>query len=247
MSRVLTDYVEMKTGDLWHDWMYETIDRTGWPYMREVRLSPWLPEGWRGRADLVVYHPEYEAFVLGDIKTTKGESMFWLGKAGAKESHIWQVSAYWHSLVKMGLPMLEATFVLYWPKSGVKGQDVQANIQEIKPIPVKTLKDEMVYRWERVQEYLHTIGEFDTIPLNGDFINDALEPPQERIQKLVRNSKQGVTDVKLVPHWSAQFCPYDDELCDCSTQKPNKIGHYTKEGEYIPRKGYEEVQPETTN
>lgn len=246
-EKVLTDYITMKTGDLWHDWMYESLDRTGWPYMRETRLSPWLPEGWRGRADLVVYHPEYQAFVLGDIKTTKGESMFWLDKTGAKESHIWQVSAYWHALVKMGLPMLEACLVFYWPKNGVRDQVVLPSIQEVKPLPVQTVKDEMTYRWERVSEYLRSIPEaaarVESLPAEA-YLTDELEPVQEREQKLVKNSKTGGYDLRLVPSWDAKFCEFDVELCDCSTQGTTKIGQYDREGNYTPRKGYEEIVPD---
>lgn len=254
LERPLTDDITMRTGDLWHEWMYETLSRTGWPFMREVKLNLWLPEGWRGRADLVIYHPEYEAFVLGDIKTAKGESMFWLDKAGAKESHIWQASAYWHALVKMGLPMLEAAFVFYWPKEGVKGQEVEPSLQELRPIPVKTLKDEMVYRWERVQTYLKSgywpVANAQTAHAHPDiqagldaWLSDELEPVQERHQKVTWNAKQEVFDLKLVPDWSAAFCEYPDELCDCNTQTTNKMGEYALDGSYSPRKGYEDVEP----
>jgi len=249
IPRPLTDSIVLNTGDLWHDWMYATIDRTGWPYMREVRLSPWLPDGWRGRADLIVWHPEYQAFVLGDIKTTKGDSMFWINKAGAKESHIWQVSAYWHALVKMGLPMLEGTFVYYFPKDGSsRGEVVLPAVKEIELIPVRQMKDEMVYRWDRMKEYVASLYEGRNPLLETDefglfdFLTDELEPVQERQQKLVRNSKMGVVDLKLVPSWDAQFCDFPDELCDCNTQTTTKIGHF-KDGEYVPRKGYEDVEP----
>src|SRR5437764_9270415 len=33
------------------------------------------PEGWGGTADWIIYHPQYEAFVLGDLKTTTGEGI----------------------------------------------------------------------------------------------------------------------------------------------------------------------------
>lgn len=246
LPRPLTDSIVLNTGDLWHDWMYTTIDRTGWPYMREVRLSPWLPEGWRGRADLIVWHPEYQAFVLSDIKTTKGDSMFWVNKAGPKEAHIWQVSAYWHALVKMGLPMLEAAFVYYFPKDGSsRGEVVVPSVQEVDLIPVRVMKPEMEYRWERTSAYIADLAQLGGSPEEDGYnyyLSDELEPVQERQQKLVKNRKMGVVDLKLVPSWDAIFCDFPDELCDCNTQTTTKIGHF-KDGEYIPRKGYEDVEP----
>lgn len=245
LERPLTDNIVLNTGDLWHDWMYATIDRTGWPYMREVKLNPWLPNGWRGRADLVVWHPEHQAFVLGDIKTKKGDGMFWVNRSGPAETHIWQVSAYWHALVKMGLPMLEGAFVYYWPKDGSsRGDIVIPSVQEVELVPVRDMKEEMVYRWDRTREYLDTLWaaheHFPELPVN--YLQDELEPVQERVQKLVRNAKQGVIDLKLVPAWDAQFCDFPDELCDCNTQTTTKIGHF-KDGQYVPRKGYEDVEP----
>jgi hypothetical protein len=50
--------------------------------------------------------------------------------------------------------------------------------------------------------------------------------------------------VKLVPHWSAAYCPFPDELCDCSKHGETKIGMFDVDGStYIPRKGYEEIEP----
>jgi hypothetical protein len=246
LPRTLTDSITLNTGDLWHDWMYATIDRLSWPYMKEVKLNAWLPDGWRGRADLVIWHPEHQAFVLGDIKTTKGKSIFWINKVGAKEAHIWQVSAYWHALVKMGLPMLEGVFVYYFPKDGDADVETLPAVVDIPIVPVREMKDEMVYRWERMKEYAGSLGEAREWAHGDDlsyWLTYDLEPVQERQQKLVRNNKMGVVDLKLVPDWSARFCDFPDELCDCNTQTTTKIGHF-KDGVYIPRKGYEEIEPE---
>ena len=61
--------------------------------------------------------------------------------------------------------------------------------------------------------------------------------------------------MKLVPHWSADYCPFPDELCDCRQQGTTKIGHWrfhetdhhpewANELIYVSRKGYEEFEPE---
>ena len=67
--------------------------------MAEVNLTPWMPTGWSGTADWLFWHPEYEGFVLGDLKTSKGEAIKWKERDGMSEEHLWQLSAYWHALI----------------------------------------------------------------------------------------------------------------------------------------------------
>jgi hypothetical protein len=58
---------------------------------------------------------------------------------------------------------------------------------------------------------------------------------------VVWNKPQKGFDLKLVPHWSAEFCPFPDSLCGCSKQGENKVGQYDLDGNYTPRKGFEDV------
>ena len=57
------------TGTLWHGWAHEALVRTGMPFMQEVKLDRWLPEGWSGTADWVFWNADLGGFVLGDMKT----------------------------------------------------------------------------------------------------------------------------------------------------------------------------------
>jgi hypothetical protein len=65
---------------------------------------------------LVFWNADLRGFVLGDMKTIKGDGVAWIEKDGAKKEHIAQLSRYWHALVAMGLPMVKGFGVLYWPK-----------------------------------------------------------------------------------------------------------------------------------
>jgi hypothetical protein len=239
-------------GELWHEWFHDTLEKTGYPFFHEVKLTDYLPEGWGGRADWVFWHPGYKAFVLGDFKTSRGEAMYWIERDGAKKEHIWQMSAYWHALVKMGLPMVKGFAILYWPMNDTPGKEVVLpSVQECEPVPAEVLHKEMAYRWERCQEYLALI---DGASSDTSYINDKLAPPIEREQKLYWSKVSKAFEVKLVPHWLSRFCPYPDELCDCSQQGTTKIGQYKfLEGDGLPdwpdawvyeaRKGYEDVEP----
>lgn len=247
--RSIAEDITLKTGDMWHEWLTSQLTSTGHPFMSEIRLSDWLPEGWGGRADWLIYHPDYKAWILGDIKTVTGDGMFWVNKDGAKENHMWQLSAYWHACVEMGLPMLRGFFVLYWPKGPASDKNtvVEASVQECDPYPAEKVLPRMEERWLLTKEYLGSViakGDKTTKGFSTeDYLTDALAPPIEREQKLVWDSVAKNFAVKLVPHWSTRFCPYEDELCDCSTQGTTKIGHYDLTGEYTCRKGYEGEVP----
>lgn len=249
---IVTDTI-LEIGTLMHRRIGEAIVSLGLPFMQEVKLNEFLPEGWGGTADWVFYHPKYEAFVLGDLKTTTGEGIPFIAREGIKENHHHQLSAYWHALVRMGLPMVKGVAVLYMPKNRAKNQVTEPLLVEAEPLEAEYLDALMRERRELVDSYLRDVKATDTqwfkTTINDPFspwehpdkyMQDSLAPQQDRVLKVTWNRDK--YDVKLVPHWSAQFCPYDDSLCDCDKQGETKVGEYLSDG-YHPRKGYEQVNP----
>lgn len=247
--------IRLNTGTLWHEWTVRTLLNKGIPFMQEVRLTPWLPEGWAGTADWVFWSPEFRGFILGDMKTIKGEGMRWIASGGAKEEHIWQTSLYWHALYDSGLPMVQGIGVLYWPMNNTqdRGEVIQPEIVDFDPLPRDEIHAVAGERTALTRRYLESLSwqpvmgqrpapppQALELPANY-FVTPELAPEQDRVQKVVWNKQQGVFDLKLVPHWSAEFCPYPDELCGCSKQGTTKVGHYTLDGNYVPRKDYEDV------
>lgn len=234
-----------------HEWLGAALESEGIPVMREVKLAQWLPEGWSGTADFLFYDPSKEAWVLADLKTSKGESYKFIRDGGAKDEHLWQVSAYWHALVEMGLPMVNGFGVIYLPKNDTtdKNERVTVIVAECKPLPREVVWEQMEARWAATKVFLDSLevdqfDDLDTWLENADL--DLLAPVQDRIQKMWWSAKTATWDVKLVPHWSADYCPFPNELCDCSEQGTTKVGHWhLVDGElvYQPRKGYEEYEP----
>jgi hypothetical protein len=241
--------IRLMTGTMWHAWIAEALVKAGVPFMQEVRLAPWMPEGWSGTADAVFYDAERRAFVLGDYKTTKGEAIRWITKGGAKDEHLWQLSSYWHALYDMGLPLVKGFGVLYLPMNDTADRDerIEPVVVECEPIDRDTIYGLMRTKWELCQEYLASrdgaVRAGMRLADTEDYLTDKLAPEMARVQKIVWDGKKSVFEVKLVPHWSTQFCPYPEELCSCSTQGTTKIGHYTLDGAYEPRSGYEHELP----
>jgi hypothetical protein len=265
LPRHLVEDIRLRTGTMWHEYIGSLLTAAGVPYMAEVALAPWMPTGWSGTADLIFWHPEYEGWVLVDIKTMKGEGLQWVEKDGMKEEHLWQASAYWHALVNAGFPMVDKFGILYLPMNMVYGESMpNPSVQEGTPIPEDTIIPLMQERYEACLAFREAV-DVDIIQKGHygwpDEAMELLAPVQDRVQKLfwAGKTKPNQWDVKLVPHWSAQFCPYPNELCDCSEGKVEKIGHWTA-GEknasgkiipgadgstltYTPRKGYD-IEPE---
>lgn len=232
IGRPIVQDIRMFHGTLWHEWFHSVLEKTGIDFRYEVKLDEYLPEGWGGTADWLFYHPTYEAWVLGDLKTTRGEGMFWLSRDGAKESHIWQLSAYWHALKSAGIPLVKGFGIMYWPMNDTNdGVDITPVVHDCLPIEEDELYSTMAAIRTAVEDYRTVYAE------TGEYLNPALAPMPEREQKFYWNKQQGVFDVKLVPVWYERYCDFSEELCPRS--KTTKIGHYTLDGEYVPRKGYE--------
>jgi hypothetical protein len=193
----LASTVRMKTGTLWHTWFADSLRAKGVPGMFEVKLDQWLPEGWTGTADWIIWDNEYQAFRLMDLKTTKGGGIPWIHRDGAKEDHLWQLSAYWHALAKMGIPLVEEFGVFYLPMDDA-GND--PTYQPCNPLDLDTVLWRMVRVKEDVDEYLDSIRIIYS-PHEGYLLTEALAEPPERVQSLVKASG----DVLLKPHWKSLY------------------------------------------
>ena len=258
IDRGYIDLIRLETGTMWHDRILKILADEGLAVMGEVRLSPWLPEGWGGRADWLFWDFERRCFVLGDLKTTKGEGMYYIERDGAKPDHVAQLSAYYHALVASGMPVRKRMFVCYLPLSADSDgrvEEVEPVIAPVTPWPKDDLWSLMTERWEQTQEYLEWFANdepnlaMSSYGYHNLFINAKLAAPLARDQRMFWDKTKQQYDVKLVPDWRTKFCPYPIELCNCSEQGQTKIGHFTmtdnNEVQYVPRKGYENVIPLT--
>lgn len=247
----LTNDIRLQTGNLWHEYIPEQLRKLRLPFMNEVRMDKWLPTGWSGTADFFIWDPEHEAFALVDLKTTKGDNIKWVERRGVSESYHWQGSAYLWAAVEMGLPILTDEFYIwYLPMNEVRGEDVLPTLQKVKPIETSRCHATMSKRWNEVEEYVisrlyNESGAARSWTGDLPFITHKLAPVPGREQVVTKNyNKKGYWDLKLKPHYTSLFCKFPEELCNCWTKKEEKIGTITPEYEYIPRKGYEDIEPD---
>jgi len=244
VERPIAQNIRLLHGTLWHEWFHNVLDEAGIDFEYEIDLKEYLPDGWGGTADWLFFHPDYDAWVLGDLKTTRGEALYWIDKDGAKKEHIWQLSAYWHALARMGRPLVKGFGIMYWPMNDTSDSVViEPTIQECDPVPWEIIEPHMIERKALVDDYLDTLWvgkeHFPELPTN--YFQHNLAPMPEREQKYYWNKTQQVFDVKLIPSWYERFCDFDEELCPRSSTE--KIGHYYLTGEYKPREGREHIAP----
>lgn len=240
----LASAVRLRIGTDLHTYFERSVLR-GIPAMTEVKLDPWLPRGWSGTADWILWDAERRAFVLGDLKSVRPEGMQFILKGGAKNEHIHQLSAYWHALAHMGLPLVKGFGVLYVPtgQTGPRDSDVEPVLQWCEPLPFAYMSKLMAERRAAVEAYRASL----TTP--GEFLTDALAPVADRVQKLMpaKKDKPGQRDVLLVPDWYTRYCPFHTDLCPCSEQGSTKIGTWFFPTDaapyYEPRAGYESITP----
>ncbi len=247
------EQVVLETGKMWHKRVAEAWERKGVRLLAEVPMQGGLPDGWGGSADYLVWDAKRRGFVLYDLKTQKSSSLQYIHRDGAKREHIWQVSAYWWALKRMGYPVLNRIGIIYLPKDedySIEG-GVQPVLSVVKPLDEEKVLGRMAEMRSAVDTYLDsldTLGQHYMVEHPELFVTDELAPLMPREQRIFKNKE--LWEVKLIPHWTSMFCPYDNELCDCghnlSGDKTTKIGHFAQEGNtwiYKPRKGYEDMTP----
>lgn len=254
-SELVSD-IRLMTGTMWHRYIEQLLHDQGIKVETEISVTPGLPEGWSGTADWLFWHPNFNAWVLGDLKTMKGEGIKWVTRDGAKLEHMWQLSSYFWALVEMGFPMVKGFAVLYLPMNDTtdKLDEIEPTLQECEPLEREVVWGQMEARRQMVDEYLNAMPPdlpFSRGMPNEDlYLNDKLAPEQDRVQGVYWNKARGVFDVKLVPHWSSAYCPFPNDLCACNEQGTTKIGewvlqvHHPDIEKYKAREGYEDVAPE---
>ena len=192
----------LQSGTWWHEYIQGLL--YGQPAMHEVDLTPWLPTGWSGRADTLLFDPSTQLWRLYDYKTT--DNVKKVEEWGIKGTHAIQTASYAHGFTNMGLPFHEEAQVVYIPISGV-GE------------PLICTVDVSAAEQRRAVSTMYGVR---------NSVLDYPEPP-DWPEDLVhyRRTLGGVT-VHWQHHMSRGFCPFPDEVCGCRVNdlKWHKMGTF---------------------
>lgn len=243
-SNLVSD-IRMMTGTMWHLKIEGLLRSCGVRVKSEINLTKYMPQGWGGTADWLFWSDEHEAWVLGDLKTIKGEGLRWILEQGAKDEHLWQLSSYWYALRESGIPLFNGFGILYLPMNDAPREpfEIKPVLQECAVLPEDVVLGRMRERAAQVKPYIESLTREPWSSWPASFLTDELAPVQQRVQQTYWQTKTQTFDLKLVGHWSSRYCPFPLELCDCSQQGTTLIGKYDLDGNYSPRKGYENIIP----
>ena len=251
-----TEEIRKVLGRQFHRWLQWRLEKMDLEVENEVKVKEGLPEGWSGSADtLLKVRSTGETWLL-DYKTVSSVQLYMADlNAGRKtlsnkdnsfpsESYVWQLSAYFHALNRMGREVDRAMLIYvpidtYYDRGGRKHQFEPRQI-EIDPIP----EDEVFSRMDLVSE---VVGKWKkTWKETGKAVNydlpEHIEPEQKLIPKPSwKNPQRYELHQKL--DWRCRYCPFFQTSCHPPVDD-EKLGefHY-EEGEWVYKPDIAGIDP----
>lgn len=204
LPKRFANQTRLDTGTYWHKRIMGWLQ--GAPAMFEVTLTPWLPEGWAGTFDILLYDAHQMDWHLKDLKTI--EDIKKVETWGIKGTNAIQTQAYAGAIAKMGLRLNPVAEVVYIPIAG----DGEPTTFEV---PVTPEAQEMA-RLTMLDVQQRVLAYTDLPPIPADLVH-------------YRRTLEGVT-VHGQSHMSRGFCPFHAEICGCKVEslKWTKLGTFRK-------------------
>lgn len=214
-------------GTLVHKWIEEQMQSSDWEgveFRNEVDMTPGLPKGWTGTADVligqmgdgVLNEPEWW---LADFKTIAGSGLHFLDISKPKYEQHMQASAYYHAAEAMGYKMAPELCILHIPVSAAQYKELQPPIEQwMRPLPRAQVFGEMKRRSRMLKRYLEA--------KDGDtkiFPSDEWPHPMPKVQATQFNKKLQRTEHVEKPHWLVRFC--DSSQCACANQTIDVVSY----------------------
>ena len=232
--------MRMRTGTMYHklmeDWLAIpeiSAELRPWVVMKtEENVTDLLPEGWGGTLDYLMYNPDEDLYAIPDLKTQNPMGMKFLGDE-PKPEHTIQVSCY-HGCYVDKVNLHPDIGICYMPKESDDPTILPRQLRR-KAISKTAMWMRLNRIKQRVDEY---VAEYDRT--GGEIENDALEPMPEPKLSMYWNTTQSVWDIKQGPYWFNRLAGLPEEFVP--KQSTNKVGAWTIDGYYIPRKGWEHIE-----
>lgn len=230
------DLMTLHTGTMYHTamegWLRDYLDEDWQLIGTEIDCTHLLPDGWTGTMDWLFQHRGSGRYVVGDAKTIKPEGIQYL--TGVKPEHKTQVSCY-HASHAEQLDLDEEIFVFYLPK----GRDSRNQTVMPRTYTTKALSKAAV--WARLTDISLGVKMYlDEYEKTGEIENQYLAPMPDPVLSSYWNYKAQVWDVKRGPFWYNAYSGLPEEFVP--KQSTNKVGEWTLDGYYRPRKGWEYIE-----
>jgi hypothetical protein len=179
------------TGTWWHEYIAGVMRAKGLPFMSEVNLRGWLPPGWSGTMDCLLYLPSDKLWLPWDYKTkddlTKAQE--W----GLSLEYSKQLSAYGGAVQNMGLRVTDYGEVKYIPIAGDHSDIVSYTVNISDTLSV----------WDEMKRVSAAVAEGTDIP----------PIPSDNIH--YRKLQSGVVKVYWQHHMSRMWCSFQPDVCGC--------------------------------
>lgn len=205
-------------GTLVHKWLEEQMQGSDWEgveFRNEVDMTPGLPPGWTGTADVLIgqmgdgilNEPEWW---LADFKTIAGSGLHFLDINKPKPEQHMQASAYYHAAEAMGYKLGPELCILHIPVSAAQYKELAPPIEQwMSPLPRNVVFGEMKRRSQLLKRYL--AGEKD------------LPQPMAKVFDTRTNKRLGIIEQVEKPHWMTRFC--DSSECACAGQTTDVVAY----------------------
>lgn len=214
-------------GTLVHKWFEDQCQSGDWEgceFRNEVDMTPGLPKGWTGTADVLIgqmgdgilSEPEW---YLADLKTIAGSGLHFLDVSKPKFEQHMQASAYYHAAEAMGYKMAPELCILHIPVSAAQYKELQAPIEQwMKPLPRAQVFGEMKRRSRMLKNYLNFKG------MAEDYEpGESIPQPMPKVAATQFNKKLQRTEHVEKPHWLVRFC--DSGQCACKNQTVDVVSY----------------------
>lgn len=251
-----TDLTRKRIGRELHRWLQWVLEKNDYEVEKEVKVHEGLPDGWRGSADILLRARKAEETWLIDLKTVSSVSLYMADVTSGRvqlsnkssswpsEDYVWQLSAYYHALKKMGHEV-DRAMLLFWPvdtyydRQGRK-HSMAPRQAEIDPIPEEEV-------WAKMDEVSKAVDQWKgTWEKTGSPENYDLPSYMEPEQKLIpKPSAKRVEyyEVHQKLDWRCRYCPFFQVSCQ-PPYSDEKVGEYRyEEGVWVFYPEYAGAEP----
>lgn len=222
------------TGTLWHEWLEKLLTESGATVSLELNVTSWLPTGWAGRLDCLLWDKARGKHDLYDFKTTGDVTYV---RREPKWEHVQQANLYMDAVASQ-IADCDKVYIVY---IGMNTDDV---VVHECTLPRGQMAARAIDLYDKVKAYRLRcgIGTFIDKPLlptvEPDLFDIYLSPGLGKQERWVWNKFRKGWGAYYGPAPECKFCPYPSEVCCASKSEEDQyLGiYYPHKSKFFPAK-----------